>query len=173
MIDSLTAFGIVRVLKRHKDTGIVLMDTTFKNQITNFARQQSAQMWSGLVNTVGIASNVLPPSKIQLGTGSPTAPATGTTANDTGLWTPLGSSKALDTSTVWMQYYSQFTVTFLSTEDIGTVDPVNNPTGQITITEAGLFDANNQLWSHVAFTGVTHDNTSTLSVQWQVLMQGN
>lgn len=51
--------------------------------------------------------------------------------------------------------------------------PNIDTTLQVSLTEAGLFDSLGNLWSHVALQGVTHDNTTTLSIQWQVLMEGN
>jgi hypothetical protein len=56
---------------------------------------------------------------------------------------------------------------------LGAYDAVTNPTSSIALTEAGLWDASGQLWSHVALTGVTHDSTSQLSIIWQVLHNGN
>lgn len=165
-MDSVTAVGTVRVTKRDLKTGEVIFDQTFKNQITNFARQQAALLWAGQV--------VATPSMIAVGTGSPPTGTSGTTPNDTALWNEFsGSRKQVDYASPWLSYYTQYSVTYQQTEVLGTVDPQNNPTGSITLTEAGLFDANGNLWSHVALNGVTHDNTSTLSIQWQILQQGN
>lgn len=165
-MDSLTAVGMVRVIKRDIRTGEITFDKWFKNQITNFARSQAAAMWAGQI--------VATPTQIAVGIGSPPDGQTGTTPNDTTLWNELaGTRKQVDYATTWLSYYTQYSVTYQQNEAIGTIDPQNNPTGLITLTEAGLFDATGQLWSHVALNGVTHDNTSTLSIQWQILQQGN
>lgn len=165
-MDSIKAIGFVRVIKRDARTGEVLQDQLFKNQITNFALQQAAAMWAG--------QTVATPTMIAVGTGSPPQGQTGTTPNDTALWNEYsGSRKQVDYASTWLNYYTQFSVTYNQNEVLGTVDPQNNPTGQITLTEAGLFDANGNLWSHVMLNGVTHDNTSTLSIQWYVMQQGN
>jgi hypothetical protein len=79
----------------------------------------------------------------------------------------------VDYAQQWLSYYIQYAVTYDTTEVLGTVDPVNNPTGSINLTEAGLFDGNGNLFSHVMLNGVTHDNTSTLTLQWQIQQNGN
>lgn len=154
MMDSLTATGFVRVIKQDPKTGLVLFDRTFKNQLTNFARQQSAALWVGTA--------VQTPNKIAMGTGSPPAGQTSTTPNDTALWNELaGTRQTVSLATTFLSYYSQYQVTY-------------NPNSQsTTITEAGLFDASGNLWSHVMLTGVVWDNTASLSIIWQVLHQGN
>jgi hypothetical protein len=166
MDDSLQAVGTVRVVKTDIATGAVIYDKTFKNQLTNYARQQSAALWAG--------AGAYVPSKISVGTGSPPFGQTGTTPNDTGLWAEVsGSRKALDYATTWLQYYTQYSCTYTQSEVLGAYDAVTNPTSSIALTEAGLWDASGQLWSHVALTGVTHDSTSQLSIIWQVLHNGN
>lgn len=162
LLDSMEAVGYVRVVKTDITTGAVVFDQTFKNQITNFARQQVALMWTGQVVPV--------PSKIAVGTG--TGP--GTSPTDVSLWSEAsGSRQNVDYAVTFLNYYVQYSVTYQQSEVLGIVDPVNNPTGQIAITEAGLFDGNGNLWSHVILNGVTHDNTTTLSIQWQILQKGN
>lgn len=164
-MDTLNTVGFVRVIKRDIKTGRVIFDEVFKNQITNFARAQSAALWVG--------TPVLPPTMIAVGTGSPPPGQTGTTPNDTALWNELdGTRKNVDVATTWLSYYAQYTVTYYQNEAIGQVTQ-QNPNGLITLTEAGLFDASGNLWAHVALNGVTHDNTSSLSIVWQVLHQGN
>lgn len=165
MNDAMNAIGVVRVTKRDKRTGVITFDTVFKNQITNYARISVANLWTG--------ASVAVPSMIAVGTGAPTPPATSTSPSDSALWTELtGTRKTVDYATTFLQYYTQYSVTYQQTEAIGTVT-TGNPTGSIALTEAGLFDANGNLWSHVSLTGVTHDNTTTLSIQWQVLQNGN
>lgn len=169
MSDAMTAIGHVRVIKRDKKTGRVLFDKLFKNQITNHARIQMVLAWGQTVNQVAVTF----PSMIAVGTGSPSAGQNGTTPNDTTLWAEFsGSRKNVDYAQQWLQYYVQYSVTYQQTEVLGTID-VGNPTGSISITEAGLFDSAGNLFSHVQLNGVTHDNTSTLSIQWQILNQGN
>lgn len=161
--DAFEAVGYVRVVKRSIETGEIVYDELFKNKITDFARGQVAQMWTGMV---------LPtPSMIAVGTGTNVA---GPQSSDTGLWNEMtGTRLNVDYATTFLNYYTQYSLTYDQTKAIGTVDPVNNPTGQVTLTEAGLFDANGNLWSHVQLNGVTHDNTTTLSIQWQILQNGN
>lgn len=162
MRDSMEAVGYVRVVKTDKETGKVVFDKVFKNQITNFARQQVAQLWTGAYVAV--------PSMIAVGTGS----SDGTSPNDLTLWAELaGTRQKVDYATTFLSYYVQYSVTYDQATALGAVDATNNPTGQITLTEAGLFDANGNLWSHVQLNGVTHDNTTTLSIQWQILQKGN
>lgn len=168
-MDTLTAIGMVRVIKRDIVTGEVVFDKRYKNQLTNYARAQAALAWGQSVNN----TVVMFPSKIAVGTGSPPNGQTGTTPNDTALWAELsGTRKTVDYAQQWLQYYIQYSVTYQQTEAIGTITQ-QNPTGSISLTEAGLFDANGNLFSHVMLSGVTHDNTSTLSIQWQILMNGN
>lgn len=170
MNDKMTAEGWVRVFKTDNASGEVIYDKWFKNQITNYARQQAALAWGQSVNAVAITM----PSMISVGTGAPPSGTSGTTANDTALWGEVSDSrKSVDYAQQWLQYYTQFSVTYQQTEVLGTVDPSTNPTGTINLTEAGLWDSQGNLFSHVALNGVTHDNTSTLSIQWQVEQQGN
>jgi hypothetical protein len=166
MSDSMMAIGYVVVEKRDKQTGEVTYHETFKNQITNYALTQVAAMWAGQkVNT---------PTMISLGTGSPPNGQIGTTPNDTGLWNEFsGSRQQVDYATVWLSYYTQFSATYQANQILGTYDATNNPTSQISLTEAGLWDGYGNLWSHVQLSGVTHDSNSILSIQWQVLQQGN
>lgn len=157
--------GHVRVVKRDAHTGNVLFDGTFKNQIQTYALQQAAAMWAG--------QYVPPINQIQVGTGSPPSGQTGTTPNDGGLWTPLaGTRLTVDYADVWLSVYTQWSVTYDQTQCLGTISS-SNPNGQITLTEAALLDATGACISHVILNGVTHDNQSTLMIQWQVLQQGN
>jgi hypothetical protein len=168
--DGMEAIGYVRVIKRDIKTGKVIFDKLFKNQITNYARTQMVQAWGQSVN------GVIPifPSQIAVGTGNPPSGQSGTSPSDSALWNEVsGSRKQVDYAQQWLNYYIQYSVTYQQTEVIGTVDLTNNPYGSINLTEAGLFDANGNLFSHVMLNGVTHDNTSTLSIQWQILQNGN
>jgi hypothetical protein len=164
MHDIFNAIGTVLVVKRDL-AGNTIFERLYKNQLTTYARQSSAGLWIG--NTVAT------PTLIAVGTGAPTAPSTSTSSTDTALWSEfVGTRKTLDYATTFLQYYSQYAVSYDQTQAIGTVTGPN-PTGLISLTEAGLFDANGNLWSHVMFSGVTHDNQSTLSIQWQILHNGN
>lgn len=153
-MDVYTFSGFVRVIKKDPETGLILFDKTFKNQLTNFARQQSAALWIGQA--------IYTPSKIALGTGSPPAGSTSTSPSDTALWNELsGTRKTVDLATTFLTYYSQFQCTY------------SPNTQSTTITEAGLFDINGNMWGHVKLTGITWDTTASLSIIWQVLHQGN
>lgn len=170
MSDSMHAVGHVRVTKTDRKTGNVIFDQLFKNQITNYARTQMVQAWTQSVN------GVFPtfPSKIAVGTGSPPSGQNGTTPSDTALWNEFsGSRLTVDYAQQWLSYYVQYSVTYDNTVVLGTVDPATNPTGSINLTEAGLFDDSGNLFSHVMLNGVSHDNTSTLSIQWQIQQIGN
>lgn len=162
---SVGSYGIVRVQKRLASTGEIVQNVVFKNTIQTFALRQAAILWSG--------QYVPAPSMIQLGTGAPTPPQTGTTPNDGGLWTPLsGTLLNCDYVTPWLGVYTQYAITYDQTQALAPITG-GNPTGQITLTEAALSDINGNCWSHVALTGITHNNQTTLSFQWQVLQQGD
>lgn len=104
--DSMTAVGMVRVLKKSIETGEVVYDKTHKNQITNFARQQAANLWTGLF--------VPTPTKIAVGNGTSSS---GTSPNDTALWNEIvGSRVGVDYAATFLNYYSQFSVTYDNTE---------------------------------------------------------
>lgn len=160
--DAMEAVGHVRITKRSVETGEIVYDEVFKNKITDFARSQVAQMWTGMTLPV--------PTLIAVGTGTNAA---GPQSSDSALWSELsGTRQTMDYSTTFLNFYTQYSVTYDQSHAIGTVTGPN-PTGQISITECGLFDSAGNLWSHVQLNGVTHDNTSTLSIQWQVLQNGN
>lgn len=168
--DGLEAVGRVRVIKTDIKTGAVVFDQFFKNQVTNYARTQMVQAWGQSVNGV----YPIFPSKIAVGTGSPPSGQTGTSPNDSALWNEFsGSRLQVDYAQAWLTYYIQYAVTYDNTQVLGTLDPTNNPTASINLTEAGLFDVNGKLFSHVMLNGVSHDNTSTLSIQWQIQQNGN
>jgi hypothetical protein len=159
MNDYMNAIGTVRVVK-HDLAGNMIYEQTFKNQLTNYARQTSATLWTGVI--------VDTPTLIAVGTGSGTISPT-----DLTMWTELaGTRVGLDYATTFLQYYSQFAVHYDQTAALAPITGPN-PTGLITISEAGLFDIDGNMWSHVALSGVTHDNQSTLSVVWQILHNGN
>jgi alpha-D-ribose 1-methylphosphonate 5-triphosphate synthase subunit PhnH len=159
-MDSFEAVGHVRVTKTDKVTGEVVFDQVFKNQITNFARGQVAKMWTGIM--------VPTPNQIAVGTGAGTI-----SANDTAMWAEISGSRLIcDYAATWLTYYVQYSVTYDQATAIAAVT-AQNPTGSINLTEAGLFDSSGALWSHVQLNGVTHDNTTTLTIQWQVLQKGN
>lgn len=156
--ETATAFGIVRIIKRNSE-GEIVEDHLFKNQLTNYARQQAANLWAGPA-----ANNYVPvtlPTTIQVGTGAPTPPLTGVDPTDTGLWTAMsGSSKTFDYSTVWLNYTTQYAVTYQQTDAVG------------TWTELGLFQGAN-LWAHVQLTNFVKASGDTVTVQWNVLHIGN
>ena len=146
--DSFQTIGHVRIL-RHAADGSLISDTLHKNQLTNYARNASAQIWTGTVITT--------PTKIQLGNGVPTYPLTGVDSTDTNLWTPAPATlKVCDFVTVWLSYYSQYSVTYATSEAVG------------NWTEVGLFDSLGNLWSHVALNNFLKLGTETVTVQWQI-----
>lgn len=104
--DSITAIGHVRVIKKSLETGDIVYDETFKNQITNFACQQSALMWTGVMPPT--------PSMMAVGTGTNTA---GTSASDSALWNEVANSRqGVDYATTFLNYYSQYSVTYDQTK---------------------------------------------------------
>lgn len=152
-LESSTAVGYVHITK-HDSDGNIIEKRTFKNQLTNYSRACAANMWAG--NFVQI------PSSIQVGTGSPTAPATGVTQADTELWTPMdGTLKVCDFATVWLTYNTQYSVTYDQPEAVG------------TWTELGLFDPSGNLWSHVQLNNFVKEATTAVTVQWQIQHIGN
>jgi hypothetical protein len=159
-MDTLQMYGQVQVIKKDLK-GNVIFQETFKNKITNFACQQMANLLCGV--------NVPVPSQISVGTGTGTPAAT-----DTALFSEIsGSKKALSYSSTWLLNYAQMAVDYDQTQILGVYNASTNPNQSITLTEAGLWDVNNNLFAHVNLgAGVTHDNTSTLSVIWQILIQG-
>lgn len=151
--ESATAVGYVR-LQKHNADGCLIYDKTFKNQLTNYARSASAKMWIG--------TQVLTPSHIQVGVGSPTLPYTSVDPTDTTLWTPLAETLRLcDFAAVWLTYNTQYSVTYQQAE------------ANVAWTELGLLDAAGNLWSHVAVVDFTKDPGETVTVQWQVQHIGN
>lgn len=122
------------------------------NKMTNYARGYIAQMLAG-----SIQGPLILPSQIELGTGSGTAAAT-----DTDLWSPtIATMKPCSYTQVYLNYFAQYIVTWLTT------DPI-----QGTWTEAGLKDANGNLWAHTAF-NLTINPGEMLVGQWQVQIVGN
>lgn len=119
-----------------------------KNTVTNFARQQIVSI---LTNKV---SSIIPPSQMELGTGSGTP-----SASDTDLWSPSAPTlKPCSSIQQYLTYYAQFICTWLST------DPI-----QGSWYEVALKDVNNNLWAHAAIPlGVTIASGDALACQWSV-----
>jgi hypothetical protein len=124
-----------------------------KNTVTNFARQQIVAI---LTNSV---SSIMPPSTMQLGTGSGTP-----SASDTNLWSPSAATLKQCTSIqAYLTYYAQFITTWLST------DPITG-----TWAEVGLKDSNGNLWAHSSITSdITISTGDALSCQWSVQILSN
>ena len=142
------AIGHVRILVHDAD-GSLVSDNLVKNTLTNFAKNASAQMWTG--------TTLVTPTKIELGNGQPTLPLTTTDPTDTDLWAPVSATlKTCDFTVVWLSYYSQYSVTYQTTDAVG------------TWTECGLKDSAGNLWSHVALNNFIKLNTQTVTVQWQI-----
>lgn len=118
------------------------------NTVTNFARQQIVSI---LTNSV---SSIVPPSEMQLGTGSGTP-----SPSDVNLWSPaIGTLKPCSAIGAYLTYYAQFICTWLST------DPI-----QGSWTEVGLKDANGNLWAHSAImSDITIGDGDALSGQWTI-----
>lgn len=162
MIEAATAYGYVRLIKTDEHGEVT--EHLFKNQLTNYAKSQAANMWVGPTATNYVVPTI--PSQIKVGTGSPTPPLTGTDPTDTALWTAMGGTgtQPLDFSTVWLTYTSQYSVSFLPGEATG------------TWTEAGLFDSaspTNNMFAHVMLSNYVKASGDTVTVQWNVLHIGN
>lgn len=146
--ENVMAIGYVRLIK-HDANGHLLFDRILKNQLTLYARNASAQMWSGSIIKV--------PSRIQIGNGAPSPPLTGVDPTDTVLWSPIPETlKNIDFATVWLSYNTQYSVTY------------NQSEANCDWTEIGLLDADGNLWSHVAVTDFTKSDGETVTVQWQI-----
>lgn len=159
MLDSATAYGIVKITKINEFGEVT--ERLFKNQLTDYARAQAANMWVGPTAANYIVPTV--PSQIKIGTGSPTPPLTSTDPTDTALWVLLGGTgtKNLDFSTVWLDYTSQYSTTYNQGEAVG------------AWTEAGLFDSSDNMFAHVQLTDFTKETGDTVTVQWNVIHIGN
>ncbi len=150
--DHAVAIGWVRLIKRNT-LGEVTFDGVYKNQLTTYARQASAQLWIGQTLAAGT------PSQIQVGNGSPTAPMTGVDPTDSALWAAIpGSLKPMSAGypTTWLTYNSQYSVDYQQTDCNG------------VWTEVGLFDSAGNMWSHVQIANFAKDPAETVTVQWQV-----
>lgn len=142
------AVGFVRLIK-HDNDGRLVYDNTFKNQLTLYARQASANLWAG--------SFMATPSHIQVGIGSPTYPNLFVDSSDTELWDAVPETlKQCNFVTTWLTYNTQYSVTYEQSE------------ANYQWTELGLLDANGNLWSHVQLTDFVKDFGETVTVQWQI-----
>lgn len=155
MIVELTGFiGIVRTATLDAKTLKVVRAKEYRNKINNYLLQTIVKWLTGTANSGQGA--LLPPTQIQLGSGTGIP-----TASDTGLWSPIaGTLKTCDFIQPYQSYYGQYSVTYQTT------DPSGN------YTEIGLFDANGNLWAHVS----VNDNKSSsqlYSVQWLIQSIGN
>lgn len=145
--------GTVTVTVRDR-RGRFVRRRVIRNTLTNFLRATVAAWLTGRNNT-GQAP-LGPPDRIALGTGVGTPAPT-----DIGLWTETaGTRKACAYVQVYQGYYAQYTTQYLSTDPAG------------TFTEAGLFDADGNLWAHVSLGSVSRAGNETLTVQWKVQPKG-
>ncbi len=114
--------------------GNVVSQGTKRNQVTNYAANAVAQWLCG-VNNTGY-NPTLPPQYMELGTGSGTPSAT-----DTNLFTPVSATNQHVSSAQvpsGSPNVAQFTAQYFGTA---------NNAGSYT--EAGLFDANGNLFAHL------------------------
>lgn len=119
--------------------------------VTNYARTAIAKWLTGTSNIPGTGA-VVPPSSIQLGTGTGILQS-----SDIALWTPAAStSKSCSLYTV-SGYGIQFATSYTAT------DPNGN------YTEAGLFDTVGNIWVHGRI-GANKSGTNILSVFGTVVL---
>lgn len=154
--DKAVAVGYVHIIKKNAN-GDVILEKVYKNQLTYYARQSSAQLWAGIW--------VNPANYIAIGTGQPPVNGGTTSPSDTALWSELsGSRKQCDFVTTWLQYNTQYSVTYQQTDAVA------------TWYELGLFDASSggNMWAHVYLPGgFPKANGDIVTVQWQVQHEGN
>ncbi|UJF36625.1 hypothetical protein [Paenibacillus hexagrammi] len=146
--------GIVEVTVTNAD-GSVESKKVY-NKITNYAKKSLAKWLSGSPNT-GTGA-VLPPTVIAAGNGTPPYGVTGPLATDTALWSEMtGTRKSCDQIMVTQAYYAQYNLAY----------QMSDPEGYYN--ELGLFDANGNLWAHVAIDQYK-SASQTLTIQWMVYM---
>lgn len=125
----------------------------YKNRLTDYAVSAAAGLW--------VDEYVLTPSAICLGTGTPPVGTTEPLSSDEALWQADNTTlKVCDVKAVFMTVYSEYAVTY-STGEANDVD----------YTEAGLFDADGNLWAHVKL-NLRKSATQTAVVLWKVMHQG-
>lgn len=126
------------------------------NKITNYMKSSMAKWLTGTPNT-GVNA-LLPPSKIAAGNGTPPYGVSGPQETDLAMWNEMtGTRKSCDQIMVSQAYYAQYNLAYQMTDPEGYYN------------ELGLFDANGNLWSHVAIN--QHKSSSqTLTIQWMVYM---
>lgn len=126
---------------------------TSHNASLNYSHSALAQ-WVGGINNTGYQA-VVPPSQIELGSGSGTP-----SAGDVGLFSPY-SATLTPLSYVTVNSPSQGTTTFV----------FQIPAGKVTtqVTEALMRDVNGNNWFHTMFgTAFTPTASENLTIQWQV-----
>jgi hypothetical protein len=151
MIGGYNLVGIVEVTVRDAD-GTVASKRVY-NTVTNYCRSSLAKWLSGTST-----ATVVPPTQIGAGNGTPPYGQTGPLPTDTALWAPIsGTQRVCDQIQVSQGYYAQFNLTYQTTDPAGFYN------------ELGLFDANGNMWAHVAISQLK-SSSQTLTVQWMIYM---
>lgn len=126
----------------------------YKNRLNDRAIAASAAFW--------VDQYVKTPSKIKLGTGAPPAGQTTPLTTDEDCWTPDNTTaRDCDVKTTFLTTYSEFVVTYDTTEING-----------VTYTEALLYDADGKAWAH-AIINLTKTITQTAATLWKISHVGN
>lgn len=135
----------------------MVADTTNSSAIiTNYMRTAFASWMTGTSNVSGQPGAIVPPTKIQVGTGTGIPQP-----SDTALWNATaGTLKTCDMTYLSGIYNVQFAVTY----------QIADPTG--TFTEAGWLDVNNNVWMHGVI-NATKQSPNLMSVIGQVGIIGN
>ncbi|MDI3341836.1 MAG: hypothetical protein QJR03_15020 [Sphaerobacter sp.] len=153
MRDALGLVGIVTVTVRDS-AGRLVWRAEYRNTVTNYARQAIAAWLAGTANAG--QTTAPPPSMTALGTGTGTPAPT-----DTALWAEAaGTRKTCAFVQTYQTYYAEWSTQYLTTDPAG------------TFTEAGLLDANGNLWAHVSMS-VSKTSSQTLTLDWKFYIQGN
>ncbi len=147
--------GSVRLTVREwADGSGRIVEDTFVNNLQTSHSLNTICAW--LVMTPNTGPGYLPPSQIELGTGTR---ANGVTVNDVALWAPVAGTLAVcDQINIYNTYYAQY----LKMYQVGQLNG--------SYTELGLFDVNGIMWGHVqANLAVT--STQSLTVQWKIYLE--
>lgn len=149
--------GIVTVERRDAATGALIERKEYHNLVTSYALAYIAQVITGGVQASSSGALALP-AKMELGTGSGTPQV-----SDTALWTPsVATLQALSVSQQYLNTIAQFGATWVTGSAAQGSASVPN-----TWTEAGLFDANGNMWAHAPI-NVSVYASEYLTVQWNI-----
>lgn len=140
----------------------LVIGKTVANTHTQLIKNSTAITWTAgafYTLTASIDQNGVITANVYSGTTATGTPIASITYTDTSLPGPYSLQIGGDANLVMSNAQTTY--------------PNSDTTLSVQFTEAGLFDVNGNMFSHVMLNGVSHDNTSTLSIQWQILQKGN